>query len=358
VARLGLSIPNAKRWSPDAPHLYDLRVRLIQDDKTFDEVESYFGLREIELREGKMWLNGEPIYLKMVLDQGYWPESGMTAPTDEALRADVEWCKKFGFNGARKHQKVEDPRYLYWCDKLGLLVWGEMANARAWNPQAEEWFVAEWERVVRRDVNHPCIITWVPLNETWGLPGLRDAEHPAQYAFAERLVALTRRLDPERPVVDNDGWQHTDVTDILAIHDYAKSGKALRKRYAKKLAGGALPKNAGDSGYPIFVRGSQYHGQPIMLTEVGGFLMHPPGLPKEKWDELYSAYGTHATAEELWAKYEDLMHGLADLHFVSGWCYTQLTDIEQEMNGLLTPDRQPKIEPEKFAALHRELFPA
>jgi beta-galactosidase/beta-glucuronidase len=354
-ARLWLRIPNARRWSPDAPHLYDLRLRLLRQGQVVDEVESYAGLRRVELREGRLYLNGEPTYLAMVLDQGYWPESGMTAPSDEALRADVEWCRKFGFNGARKHQKIEDARWLYWCDRLGLMVWGEMPNARAWSPGAEERFVAEWERVVRRDVGHPCVVAWVPVNESWGVPDLRE-DHPGQYAFLERIVALTRRLDPDRPVIDNDGWEHTDVTDILAVHDYTPSSAELRARYAATLGGGPLPATTwGQGGIRTFARGAAHRGQPIMLTEVGGFLMQPE-VPREKWDSLYGLYGSCRTAEELRAKYEDLMEGIAALPFVSGFCYTQLTDIEQEINGLLTYDRRPKVEPEQIRAIHRRLF--
>ena len=355
VARLRLPLPNAKRWSPDAPHLYGLRVRLLKDGQVLDEVESYAGVRSVGLRDGQFWLNGKPLYLQMVLDQGYWPDGGMTAPSDEALRADVEWCKKFGFNGARKHQKVEDPRWLYHCDKLGLLVWGEMANARAWSADAEERFLAEWERAVRRDFNHPCIVTWVPINESWGVPELREG-HLAQHAFLERAVALTRRLDETRPIVDNDGWEHTDVADILAIHDYTPSSEKLRKRYAQALQGGALPAKAwGNNHRQIHVRDARHRGQPVMLTEIGGFL-NLPDLPREKWDALYHVYASCRTPQELLAKYRDLMEGIAALPFVTGWCYTQLTDIEQEINGLLTFNRESKIEPEHIAAIHRELF--
>jgi len=356
TARFWLPIPDAKLWSPENPHLYDLRVRLSKAGEVLDEVSSYAGLRSVKLRDGQLCLNGEQVYLKMVLDQGYWPESYLTAPTDEALKADVEWCKKFGFNGARKHQKVEDPRWLYWCDKLGLVVWGEMANARAWSPKAEEWFMAEWERAVRRDYNHPCIITWVPINESWGVPGLSQ-DHPGQYAFLERIVALTRRLDPDRPVIDNDGWEHTGISDIIAIHDYTPTAAKLLKRYEKTLQTGELPiRSWGKYGPNIFVRGASYSGQPVMLTEVGGFLMHPPDLPKDKWDPLYEAYGTCRTPEDMLEKYRDLMQGIAALPFVSGFCYTQLTDIEVEINGLLTYDRQPKVEPEQIAAIHQECF--
>ena len=355
AARLTLSIPYAKLWSPESPHLYNMRIRLFQNGELTDEVESYAGLRSVELHHGRVYLNGKPIYLVMVLDQGYWPESYLAPPSDEALRTDVELIKRFGFNGVRKHQKVEDPRWLYWCDRLGLLVWGEMANARAWSPEAEERLAAEWRRIIRRDYNHPCIITWVPVNESWGFPGLQES-HPGQYAFLERMVAITRRLDPRRPVIDNDGWEHTDVTDICAIHDYTATSEGLQKRYQETLQGGELPATLWLSHKPLFVLGSSYRGQPIMLTEVGGFLLVPQDVPEEKRDILYQFYGSFNHPDELLEKYRDLMEGLSRLHFLSGFCYTQLTDVEQEINGLLTYDRQPKINPEQVAEIHRSLF--
>jgi len=291
----------------------------------------------------------------MVLDQGYWPESYLAAPSDDALRADVEITKALGFNGARKHQKLEDPRWTYWCDTLGLLVWDEMPNARAWSPEAEEHLTAEWERAIRRDINSPSVIAWVPVNESMGFPGLQK-NHPGQYAFLERIVSVTRQLDPDRPVIDNDGWEHTDITDICAIHDYTPTGKAIKSRYEQTLTGGPLPSNAWDEEKPMFVRGSRFRGQPIMLTEVGGFLMERSDLPKEKWDLLYAAYGTTYSPEDLLAKYTDLMRGIAALPFVAGFCYTQLTDVEQEMNGLLTYDRVPKVDPAQIAAVNHACF--
>ncbi|MDT5063422.1 MAG: hypothetical protein QOH63_3881 [Acidobacteriota bacterium] len=355
TATLKLKIPNAKLWSPASPHLYDLRIRLFDGDHLLDEITSYTGLRDVELREGRVWLNGKQTFLAMVLDQGYWPESYLAAPSDEALRADVEWTKRLGFNGARKHQKIEDPRWLYWCDQLGLLVWEEMPNAREWSSMAEERLSAEWKRAVQRDYNHPCIISWVPVNESMGFPKLRQ-NHPGQYAFIERMVAATRQLDPKRPVVDNDGWEHTDITDICAIHDYTPTAALLRERYQDAAGGGALPAHVWIGNKPLFVLGSRYRGQPIILSEVGGFLMIPPDVPPEKRDMLYKFYGSVQTSEELLAKYRDLMEGIASLRFVAGFCYTQLTDIEQEINGLLTYDRHPKVEPELIAEIHRKLF--
>jgi beta-galactosidase/beta-glucuronidase len=356
AVRVPIKVPNAKLWTPDEPNLYGLRIRLIdRDGQVLDEVESYSGLRQIELVDGKIHLNGKPLYLRMVLDQGYWPESYLAPPSDAALREDVEWCKRFGFNGVRKHQKIEDPRWLYWCDKLGLVVWEEMPNARAWSSDTEEYLTAEWERAVRRDYNHPCIISWVPVNESMGFPGLRK-RHPGQYAFLERIVAHTRRIDPERPIVDNDGWEHTDVTDLCAIHDYTPTAEQLRTRYQETLETGLLPGYAWDVEKPLFVGNSKYRGQPILLSEVGGFLMERSDIPKDEWDLLYAAYGTTSSADDMLHKYHDLMQGLSELHFVSGFCYTQLTDIEQEMNGLLTYDRQPKVPPEAIARIHEEVF--
>jgi beta-galactosidase/beta-glucuronidase len=355
TAQLRLEIPEAKLWSPASPHLYDLRIRLSDGDHLLDEVISYTGLRDVELREGRVWLNGKQTFLAMVLDQGYWPESYLAAPSDEALRSDVEWTKRFGFNGARKHQKIEDPRWLYWCDRLGLLVWEEMPNAREWSSMAEERLSAEWKRAVQRDYNHPCIISWVPVNESMGFPKLRQS-HPGQYAFLERMVAATRQLDPKRPVVDNDGWEHTDITDICAIHDYTPTAALMRERYQDAASGGALPAHVWIGNKPLFVLGSRYRGQPIILSEVGGFLMIPPDIPPEKRDMLYKFYGSVHTSDELLAKYRDLMEGIASLRFIAGFCYTQLTDIEQEINGLITYDRRPKVEPELIAEIHRKLF--
>jgi beta-galactosidase/beta-glucuronidase len=354
TGRLGITIPYAKLWSPESPHLYDLQVRLYDGNNLLDEIGSYVGLRGIELRDGQFLLNGKPTYMKMVLDQGFWPDGYLTAPSDEALQTDIGWIKRFGFNGVRKHQKIEDPRWLYWCDRLGLLVWEEMPNAREWSPKAEELLSAEWQDAVRRDFNHPCIVAWVPVNESMGFPGL-SLEHAGQYAFIERMVRVTRRLDSTRPVIDNDGWEHTDITDVCAIHDYTPTAEKLSSRYQETLNGGQLPAKVWIDK-PLFARGSRYRGQPIVLSEVGGFLAIPEEIPPEKRDLLYRFYDSFQKPEELLEKYRDLMKGIASLEFLAGFCYTQLTDIEQEINGLLTYDRKPKLDAEAIAAIHAELF--
>jgi beta-galactosidase/beta-glucuronidase len=354
TGRLVLSIPYAKLWSPESPNLYDLRIRLYEREQLLDEVKSYVGLRGIRLLDGHFLINGEPTYLKMVLDQGYWPDGYLTAPSDEAFQTDIGWIKMFGFNGVRKHQKIEDPRWLYWCDRLGLLVWEEMPNAREWSPQAEDALSTEWRTAVIRDQNHPCIITWVPVNESMGFPALAQ-HHAGQYAFIERMVRVTRRLDASRPIVDNDGWEHTDITDVCAIHDYTATREKLEARYKETSAGGKLPTTVWINDKPLFARGSKYRGQPIVLSEVGGFLALPTNLD-EKRDELYSFYASFETTEDLLNKYRELMLGIGSLKFLAGFCYTQLTDIEQEKNGLLTYDRQPKIDADRIAEIHREVF--
>lgn len=355
VADTYVPIWNPRMWSPESPTLYTVTATLVIGGKDIDTIETYAGLRSVEAKDGKFYLNGEPYYLKMVLDQGYWPKSGLTAPSDDALREDVEWCKKLGFNGARKHQKVEDPRWLYWCDKLGLIVWGEMANAFAWSPEAADRLTREWQRAVLRDRSHPCIVTWVPVNESWGVPYLAEG-HPEQIALLENLVALTRELDGTRPVVDNDGWEHTECTDLYTLHDYTKTGKDLLARYEPTMQRGPMISTTWGS-HPIcyLAKGSKYHDQPVMLTEVGGFLSIPADIPKEKWDSLYSSYDVLESDEALVAKYSELMEGIQAVRFVCGFCYTQLTDVEQEANGLLTYDRKPKVSPDAIKAIHERM---
>jgi len=353
TGRLVFSIPYAKLWSPENPHLYDFRIRLYRGPELLDEVRSYVGLRGIRLLDGKFLINGEPTYLKMVLDQGYWPDGFLTAPSDEAYQTDIGWIKMFGFNGVRKHQKIEDPRWLYWCDRLGLLVWEEMPNAREWSSESEDALSTEWQIAVMRDYNHPCIVAWVPVNESMGFPELGQ-EHAGQYAFIERMVRVTRRIDTTRAIVDNDGWEHTDITDVCAIHDYTATADELEKRYQDVMSGGDLPAMVWLKDKPLFARGSKYRGQPIILSEIGGFLNIPPNTPQEKLDMLYQFYGSVKTSDELIEKYRNLIGGVLALRFLAGFCYTQLTDIEQEINGLLTYDRQPKVEPEQIAQINRE----
>lgn len=355
VAQLKLDIPDAKMWSPRQPHLYGLRVRLLREGRLLDAVQTYAGIRTVELRDGRYFLNGSAAFLVMVLDQGYWPQSYLAAPSDDALRADVEWVKRLGFNSVRKHQKIEDPRWLFWCDRLGLMVWAEAPNAMRWSHEAEENLLAEWERAVRRDYNHPSIITWLPINESMGFYGVRR-HHPGRYAFLEKIVTRTRGLDPHRPVIDNDGWEHTDLTDVCTIHDYTPDLEEFAGRYREAAGGGALPPAAWHRKQPLFLGRATYHGQPVVLSEVGGYLLLPPEVAGARRDRLYQHYGYYARAEEFLERFRALMEVLASFKFIAGFSYTQLTDIEQEVNGLLTYGRSPKVDPEELAKILRGLF--
>jgi hypothetical protein len=280
----------------------------------------------------------------LILDQGYWPESTLTPPTDEAIQYDIKAAKEMGFNGARKHQKVEDPRFLYWADRLGFLVSSEMANAYLYDPEYAARFTREWIESIERDYNHPSIVMWVPINESWGTPNLRD---PRQANHLKSLYTLTKSLDATRLVIDNDGWEHTDMTDLFAIHDYARSGDILYEKYKDIGKPGArIPDNA----FAVLVPGYQYNGTPVYLSEFGGIAFIPPGtqVPKEAWG--YS--GVEKTPEAALARLRGLYEAIAKIPAFAGLCYTQLTDVEQEVNGLLTYDRRPKFDAGQIKALN------
>ncbi|HET7615723.1 MAG TPA: glycoside hydrolase family 2 TIM barrel-domain containing protein, partial [Bacillales bacterium] len=214
-------------WTPSHPNLFDVTVTLKVDGHPVDRIESYFGMRKVSIDQGKFMLNNRPFYQKLVLDQGYFPEGLLTAPSDDDLKQDIVLAKEMGFNGARKHQKVEDPRYLYWADKLGFLVWGEMASCSEYSEDAARRMSSEWSEVIRRDYNHPCIVTWVPINESWGVSRIAIEEQQQSHSLA--MYYLTKSLDTTRPVLSNDGWEHT-VSDMLGIHNY-HSADALREAY-------------------------------------------------------------------------------------------------------------------------------
>ena len=241
----------------------------------------------------------------------------------------------------RIHQKVEDERFLYWCDRLGLYVWAEMANAYEFSETAIERFTTEWLEVVRRQYSHPSIITWVPFNESWGVPDLPG--DPAQRDFVRGIYHLTKAVDPTRPVIGNDGWEHIGG-DIWGIHDYALDGPALRERYgtleAVEQALQGRPQH-----YRAVLDDSPRGGRPVVLSEFGGISYEPK--PGEPW----FGYGAVKTEDDLLSKYEELIGAVLDSPALAGFCYTQLTDTEQETNGLLTAERQPKLDPEIVRAI-------
>ena len=329
-------------WSPEHPNLINAQLTLFDGETTVDKVESYAGFRSVAFERGRFLLNGHPYYLRLALEQGYWPESHLAAPSDDALKREVELAKALGFNGVRIHQKVEDPRFLAWCDRLGLIIWGEMANAYAFSTSGVERFVREWMEVIRRDVSHPCIVAWVPINESWGVPSLRTRADQRHYLQA--LYHLTHALDPSRPVISNDGWEHVE-SDILSIHDYSFHGETLTDRYGTEAALDHTLRSVVPGRNPVFVDERERAGQPVMITEYGGLSYAPAA--GERW----FGYGTVRTANEYEAKYAELTGAILACAGVAGFCYTQLADTEQETNGLLTADRTPKLDPARIHAI-------
>ena len=343
---LVLRIPEPRPWSPESPHLYDLQVSLLAGEQVIDRVDSYFGLRSVERQGRNILLNGRPYYQRLVLDQGYWPEGQYTAPSDGALRADCLWIRQYGYNGARKHQKIEDPRWLYWCDRLGLLVWGEMPGCGLYHysPQVMENVRHEWPQVIARDYNHPCIVTWVPFNESWGIWGIR--ERPDVQEGVSGVVDMTRLLDPTRLVIDNSGWEHVN-TDIADVHSYLRTGEQLHVWWPCYRSGQTY---IVDSGHPFFADDYQYGGEPVIVSEYGGMALSNFPPPEDK---PLQACGVDSPDAYL-KHYHDLTRAILDMEDVCGFCFTQLTDVEGEVNGVLTYDRRPKVDPAVIATYNQE----
>ncbi len=322
-------------WSPEHPQLFDVTLELWQKGKLCDRVESYFGMRKIHTKDGVVYLNNRPYYQKLVLDQGYWPEGLLTAPSDEAFRRDIELSKEMGFNGCRKHQKVEDPRFLYWADKLGFLVWGEIPSAPSFSHEAVARLTEEFLAEVERDYNHPCIVAWVPMNESWGVPYIR--ENPRQQSHSLGLYHTVRAVDGTRLVVSNDGWEQT-VTDLCAIHNYRhgeKNEPEIQEHFRQSLSHRSAILSEQPAGRPIYANGFAHRGEPILLTEFGGIGFRTGA--QRGW-----GYSSVENAEEYLEEYARVLDAVRDSHVLAGFCYTQLCDVEQEINGLLTYDRKPK----------------
>ena len=320
-------------WSPEHPQLLDAHLELRTDrGETIDTVTSYTALREVALSADRFVLNGRPYHLRMVLDQGYWPATGSTAPDDDALRQDVALARAMGFNGVRKHQKIEDPRYLYWADHLGLLVWEEMPSAYRFTSSSVERLTQQWLDVIARDRSHPCIVAWVPFNESWGVPNLPDNASHRHYVQA--LYHLTKTLDPHRPVIGNDGWE-SSATDILGIHDYDPDPDRLRARYHAHDVTPRLFRKERPGGRVLVLEGHGNVEQPIVLSEFGGVACSSEGAT---W-----GYSRCDTGEALQETYARLMQAVHDSRIFAGFCYTQFADTYQEANGLLRADRTPKF---------------
>lgn len=328
-------------WSPEDPALYDLKAELLRDGRPVDERRSYFGLREICAEDGRLLLNRAPVYQKLVLYQGYYPDGLVTSTDDEEIAADLKMIRRMGFNGLRVHQKIESSRFLYWCDRLGLLVWEEMPSFYSFTQRSMRTLLEEWQAILERDRNHPCIVTWVLFNESWGLPNLSVSAR--EQAFARAAVELTRAMDGTRPVVDNDGWEHTDATDLVTIHDYGDGARHFESVYGDRER---LLCDEASSGYPkyLFGRGQEYRGQPVLITEYGGIAFS--GSDGWGYNEKVGS------KEEFLRRFRELTGAIRSIPYVCGSCYTQFTDVEQEQNGLLTLDRVPKVDPEEIRKIN------
>ncbi|KAI1383490.1 glycoside hydrolase family 2 protein [Hypoxylon trugodes] len=339
---------NLALWSIDHPTLYDLSIRLYDSSGALvDEVKTYTGFRNIDWTRGDrtLRLNGKPLFQALCLDQGYWPETGLTPPTPDSLRLDIELSKKMGFNGCRKHQKVEDPLFLYWADKLGYLVWGEMANAYKFSEDYAERFSQEWLEAVKRDINHPSIVTWTPVNGIWAYPNLKD--NVDQRNHIRSLYYITKTLDPTRPINDNCGWEHV-ITDLSTFHDYAdapdlsKTCSTLDNILGKKLGGRDFfvgPTTTADGHADD---GTKHKiGAPVICSEFGGVNIAP--AKKDEKGERDWGYTTASDPKDLLKRFEALLQAVVKEGHICGFVYTQLSDIEQEVNGLYSFDRREKI---------------
>lgn len=342
TSHLRLGIPRQRNgqqyeellWSPEHPRLLNATVALEDaTDARLDAVSSYLGLRTVAASERTFLLNDRPLYLRAVLSQNYWPQSHLAAPDPQALRREVEVIKELGFNAARVHQKAEDPRFLYWADRLGLLVWGETASAYEFSARSVAVLTAEWMDLVRRDRSHPSIVAWVPLNESWGVQHISHDER--QQSFSKAITELTRALDSTRPVISNDGWEHTD-SDVWTIHDYDDDPIRLAERYGSAEAVDELLGGFGPAGRRMSA--SQHdRDQPIMLTEFGGV-----SFVEDPVDGAWG-YSSAYDPAQFQIQVSGLLRAVQSSPVLSGFCYTQLTDTGQETNGLLHADRSPKV---------------
>ncbi|WP_071130806.1 glycoside hydrolase family 2 protein [Enterococcus timonensis] len=333
-------------WTPENPNLFDIVLTVTNEEEIpFDIIKSYFGFRKIHQEQGMTYLNNRPYYQKLVLDQGYWPESLLTAPDDDAFKKDIELAKDMGFNGCRKHQKTEDPRFLYWADHLGYLVWEECASAPIFNTDAVNHLINEWKEIVERDYNHPCIVTWVPLNESWGIPNIQ--RNREQQHFSQTMYHYIHSLDPTRLVVSNDGWSMTE-TDICAIHNYSHGNLNETKKYEffkESLNSRENILRFPSTSWDIYANGFENHGEPMMLTEFGG-------IGFEVGNQKGWGYTSVSSSVEFISEYQRIMDAVYSSKGLWGFCYTQLTDVEQEINGILTYDRKPKCSLDKIKEIN------
>ncbi|WP_230399058.1 glycoside hydrolase family 2 protein [Novisyntrophococcus fermenticellae] len=325
-----------KTWSPEEPNLYDVDFRLRYQGTVQDEAGSYFGMREIRIDGPNILLNGRPLYQRLILDQGYWKDSHLTPPDEEALIEDIDKIHALGYNGLRKHQKIEDERFLYWCDVKGMLVWSEAAASYGYTDYAVKLFTKEWMDIVTQNYNHPSIITWTPFNESWGIPGVETSRK--QQHFTESVYHLTKSMDAYRPVIVNDGWEHT-VSDIITLHDYEEAGDIFYKRYADHKDEIMNTDMYHSNFKSAMANGYKYKGQPVILSEYGGIAFNN--------DDSGWGYGNKVnTEEEFIRRFDEITTAVKKVPYICGFCYTQVTDVQQEINGLMDINRNFKVKPE------------
>ncbi|MFE6073830.1 glycoside hydrolase family 2 protein [Paenibacillus sp. NPDC057886] len=336
AVKLTVPLSEIHLWEPGNAKLYDLELKLHGQNQTSDTVASYFGLRTVRLDGMAFRINEKSVFQRLVLDQGFYPDGIYTAPSDEDLRKDIEISMELGFNGARLHEKMFEPRFLYWADQLGYLVWGEHAN---WGQditttESLARFLPEWMEGMERDFNHPSLIGWCPFNETWDRNGTRQDNDVLRIVYE-----MTKRMDPTRPVIDTSGNFHV-VTDIFDLHDYDQNPETFRARYEPMKSGGEV--------FNTFPERQTYEGQPYFISEYGGIWWNPDQQDENAW-----GYGDRPQSEEAFiARYEGLTNVLLDHPKMFGFCYTQLYDVEQEVNGLYTYDRRPKFDPETIRRIN------
>ena len=336
-----LPVKNPKLWSPETPNLYDVTYKVVRDGKTIDEIKSYAGMRKVHCANGYFYLNNKPYYQRLVLDQGYYPDGIWTAPTDEALKKDIEMSKAVGFNGARLHQKCFEERYYYWADKLGYITWGE-SSSWCLNENSElaaRNFISEWTDLVERDRNHPSLVTWTPFNESWGA-----ADTGAYPRMVRDVYNVTKAIDPTRPVNDASGDCHV-LTDIWSVHNYQRDSLQLTKDFT--FEHGKEPyRNIGNKKNLAV-----YEGQPYMLDEFGGL----PWIPKEERANSWGYGGNIDNMEDFYSILEKQIDALKACKHIVGFCYTQITDVEQEKNGIYYYDRRPKFDNARIKAIFERI---
>lgn len=329
---LNLPLDEMHLWEPGQGRLYDLKLTYGQD-----EVQSYFGMREIVLDGERVRINGKSVFQRLVLDQGFYPDGIYTAPSDEALKKDVELSLAAGFNGARLHQKIFEPRFLYHCDRMGYLVWGEQASWGLDVSAADglKWFLPEWMEGLERDFNHPSIVGWCPFNETWDYEGRKQDDDLLRIVYR-----MTKQYDTTRPCIDTSGNYHVE-TDIYDLHDYEQDPEVFAGHYEGFAQGGRLRDNHPSRQAPV-------SGIPVFISEYGGIKWDVEGSNAASW-----GYGNGPkTEEEFIARYQGLTDALLDNPHMFGFCYTQLYDVEQEVNGLYTYSRKPKFDMEIFRKIN------